>query len=89
MSNSGSDFGRTLLSCAIEGTDPDEHPLRHVADLPARQGRPQAWPQWADPDVVRAFVDRGIEALWSHQLAAANLAPVSYTHLTLPTILRV
>ena len=39
---------------------------------PPRQGRPQPWPQWADPDVVRAFVDRGIEAPWSHQLAAAD-----------------
>ncbi|HXL61086.1 MAG TPA: DEAD/DEAH box helicase, partial [Mycobacterium sp.] len=74
MSNPGSDFGRELLACAVEGTDPDEHPLRHVADLPPRQGRPKAWPQWADSDVVRAFHDRGIEALWSHQLAAANLA---------------
>ena len=74
MSNPGSDFGRALLACAIDGTDPDEQPLRHVADLPPRQGRPQAWPQWADPDVVRAFIDRGIESLWSHQLAAANLA---------------
>jgi len=74
VSNPGSDFGRALLACAIEGTDPDEQPLRHVADLPPRQGRPQPWPQWADPDVVRAFVDRGIEALWSHQLAAADLA---------------
>jgi DEAD/DEAH box helicase domain-containing protein len=68
------DFGRELLACAVDGTDPDEHPLRHVADLPPRQGRPQAWPKWADPDVVRAFVDRGIEAPWSHQLAAADLA---------------
>jgi DEAD/DEAH box helicase domain-containing protein len=68
------DFGRELLACAIEGTDPDEHPVRHVADLPASQGRPQAWPHWADPDVVRAFHDRGIEAPWSHQAAAANLA---------------
>ncbi len=74
MSNPGSDFGRALLACAIDGTDPDEQPLRHVADLPPRQGRSQAWPQWADPDVVRAFIDRGIESLWSHQLAAANLA---------------
>src|SRR5258705_9325847 len=39
-----------------------------------RQGRPERWPQWADPDAVRAFHDRGIEAMWSHQLAAANLA---------------
>ena len=69
-----SDFGRELLACAVEGTDPDEHPLRHVADLPPRQGRPQSWPQWADPEVVRAFVDRGIAAPWSHQLAAADLA---------------
>jgi DEAD/DEAH box helicase domain-containing protein len=74
VSGPGSDFGRALLACAIDGTDPDEQPLRHVADLPPRQGRPQPWPRWADPDVVRAFVDRGIEALWSHQLAAADLA---------------
>ena len=69
-----SDFGRQLLSCALEGTEPGEDPLRHVADLPARQGRPQGWPHWADPDVVAAFVDRGIAAPWSHQLVAANLA---------------
>ncbi|MFG1931755.1 DEAD/DEAH box helicase [Mycobacterium sp. NPDC048908] len=74
MSNPESDFGRALLACAIDGTDPDEQPLRHVADLPARRGRPQAWPPWADPDVVQAFIDRGIETLWSHQLAAANFA---------------
>jgi DEAD/DEAH box helicase domain-containing protein len=74
VSNSGSDFGRELLACALEGTDANEHPLRHVADLSPRQGRPQQWPRWADPDAVRAFHDRGIEAMWSHQLAAANLA---------------
>jgi DEAD/DEAH box helicase domain-containing protein len=74
VSDSGSDFGRELLACALEGTDPKEHPLRHVADLSPRQGRLQQWPQWADPDAVRAFHDRGIEAMWSHQLAAANLA---------------
>ncbi|HVQ51832.1 MAG TPA: DEAD/DEAH box helicase, partial [Mycobacterium sp.] len=74
MSNSGSDFGRELLSRALEGTDPNEHPLRHVADLSPRQGRLQPWPQWADRDVVRAFHDRGIESMWSHQLAAADLA---------------
>jgi DEAD/DEAH box helicase domain-containing protein len=68
------DFGRDLLACAIEGTDPDESPLRHVADLPPRQGRPHAWPHWADADVVAAFTDRGISAPWSHQFDAANLA---------------
>ncbi|OBI75155.1 DEAD/DEAH box helicase [Mycobacterium sp. E740] len=69
------DFGRELLACAVEGTGQGgQNPLRHVADLPPRQGRPQRWPHWADPDVVRAFVDRGVEAPWSHQLAAAELA---------------
>ncbi len=69
-----SDFGRELLACAVEGTDPEEKPLRHVADLAPRQARPQAWPHWADPDVVRAFHDRGITAPWSHQAEAADLA---------------
>ncbi|OBG15747.1 DEAD/DEAH box helicase [Mycolicibacterium celeriflavum] len=69
------DFGRELLACAVEGTGRSgQNPLRHVADLPPRQGRPQGWPRWADSDVVRAFVDRGIESPWSHQLAAAELA---------------
>ena len=35
-----SDFGRELLACAVEGTDPDENPLRHVADLPPQAGPP-------------------------------------------------
>lgn len=74
MSNLGPDFGRELLAAALEGTAADEHPLRHVADLPPRQGRSAGWPQWAEPDVVRAFVDRGIAAPWSHQSAAAQLA---------------
>ncbi|WP_051088071.1 DEAD/DEAH box helicase [Mycobacterium sp. 155] len=84
MSDRGSDFGRgreeqqgfgrELLACAVEGTPADEHPLRHVADLPPRPGRPAEWPPWADPDVVRAFHDRGITAPWAHQLAAAQLA---------------
>ena len=68
------DFGRELLQRAVEGTPPGEHPLRHVADLPPRRGRPLAWPGWAEPDVVRAFTERGIAAPWSHQLAAAELA---------------
>ncbi len=36
------DFGRELLASALAGTDADEHPLRHVAELPPRPGRPAA-----------------------------------------------
>ncbi|WP_102144796.1 DEAD/DEAH box helicase [Mycobacterium hubeiense] len=78
------EFGRELLACAVEGTDPDEHPLRHVAELPPRRGDPQPWPQWADSDVVSAFVDRGITGPWSHQLAAADLAHAG-RHVVLST----
>ena len=79
------DFGRELLACAVDGADAGGHnPLRHVADLPPRQGRRHAWPQWADPDVVQAFVDRGIQAPWSHQIAAADLAHAG-RHVVLST----
>jgi DEAD/DEAH box helicase domain-containing protein len=67
-------FGSDLLAAAIAGTAADEHPLRHVAELPPRTARPHEWPDWVDPDVVRAFVDRGIKTPYSHQSAAADLA---------------
>ncbi len=67
-------FGSDLLAAALAGTAAGEHPLRHVAELPPRSGRPHSWPPWADPDVVRAFADRGISSPWSHQSAAAELA---------------
>ncbi len=67
-------FGGDLLAVALAGTAADERPLRHVAELPARAGRPARWPDWADPDVVRAFTERGITCPWSHQAQAAELA---------------
>jgi DEAD/DEAH box helicase domain-containing protein len=67
-------FGSDLLAVALAGAAGDEHPLRHVAELPARSGRPHGWPEWAEPDVVRAFADRGISCPWSHQFEAAELA---------------
>jgi DEAD/DEAH box helicase domain-containing protein len=67
-------FGSDLLAVALAGTTAGEHPLRHVAELAARSGRPHSWPDWAEPDVVQAFTDRGISAPWSHQAQAAELA---------------
>ncbi|OJZ75807.1 DEAD/DEAH box helicase [Mycobacterium paraffinicum] len=67
-------FGSELLAAALAGTATDEHPLRHVAELPPRSGRPHSWPAWAEPDVIRAFTDRGVSSPWSHQSAAAELA---------------
>jgi DEAD/DEAH box helicase domain-containing protein len=67
-------FGADLLAVALAGIAAGERPLRHVAELPARTGRPHGWPEWAEPDVVRAFADRGVETPWSHQSEAAELA---------------
>ncbi|MDT5136362.1 MAG: box helicase protein [Mycobacterium sp.] len=67
-------FGSELLAAALAGTAPGEHPLRHTAELPPRTGRPQGWPEWAEPAVIRAFTARGISVPWSHQYDAAELA---------------
>jgi DEAD/DEAH box helicase domain-containing protein len=67
-------FGSELLAAAVAGGEPGEDPLRFVTELPARPGRPHSWPAWAEPDVIRAFNARGIDAPWSHQFAAAELA---------------
>ncbi len=67
-------FGSELLAAAVAGTEAGEHPLRHVAELPARHGRQRPWPTWVEPDVLRAFADRGISSPWAHQVQAADLA---------------
>jgi DEAD/DEAH box helicase domain-containing protein len=77
-------FGSELLAAALAGTAADERPLRHVAELPPRGGRPRGWPAWAEPDVVRAFTERGIVSPWSHQAEAAELAHAG-RHVVLST----
>lgn len=69
-------FGSELLAAALVGglAGGQEHPIRHVAELPPRHGQPQGWPAWADPEVVRVFTERGIKAPWSHQVKAAQYA---------------
>ena len=67
-------FGSELLAAAVAGGEPGEHPLRHVAELPPRHASRRPWPAWAEPEVVRAFTDRGITSPWAHQVDAADLA---------------
>ena len=86
MANGGAmvTFGSELLAAAVAGSEPGEHPLRHVAELPAQPGRPRHWPAWVEPDVTRAFTDRGISLPWSHQFAAAELAHAGH-HVVVST----
>ncbi len=77
-------FGSELLAAAIAGIGAGEHPLRHVAELPARHGRQQPWPTWVEPDVLRAFTDRGVTSPWTHQVQAADLAHTRH-HVVIST----
>ena len=65
-------FGRELLGPVIRA-----HPratVTHIADLPARAGVTAPWPEWVPDWLKEVLVDRGIENLWTHQAATANLA---------------
>ncbi|MGI9197305.1 MAG: DEAD/DEAH box helicase, partial [Candidatus Nanopelagicales bacterium] len=47
---------------------------RHVEQIPAREGRSTAWPEWT-PEVLRErLIAAGITAPWEHQAAAAESA---------------
>jgi DEAD/DEAH box helicase domain-containing protein len=48
--------------------------LTAVKHIPAREARFQAMPAWVRPELAAAYRAKGIEQLYSHQAAAANLA---------------
>ena len=78
-------FGSDLLAAALAGTAPDEHPLRHVADLPPRSGTAA---RLAALGRARRGAARSPTAAsaapWSHQFAAADLAHAG-RHVVLST----
>lgn len=67
-------YGRELLDLVLSGTPADEHPIRHIVDIPARDAITSAWPTWAHPDAVTALTRSGVAVPWSHQVRAASLA---------------
>jgi DEAD/DEAH box helicase domain-containing protein len=48
--------------------------LTHVERVPGRPGVRAQWPPWAHPQLVAALGAAGVEAPWSHQVEAAELA---------------
>lgn len=46
--------------------------LRHLAELPAREGKRAPWPAWAAPALVEAYRARGVSEPWVHQVEAAD-----------------
>ena len=47
---------------------------RHVRRIPERPGRPVPWPAWVPEALRMRLAERGIDAPWTHQAAAAELA---------------
>jgi DEAD/DEAH box helicase domain-containing protein len=47
---------------------------RHVETIPARDGTPVPWPDWADPELVTALRETGVDRPWQHQVTAADAA---------------
>jgi DEAD/DEAH box helicase domain-containing protein len=52
----------------------DSGRLTHLEHLPARPGRPVAWPEWVPAQVTDAFGRAGVREPWAHQAAAADHA---------------
>jgi DEAD/DEAH box helicase domain-containing protein len=48
--------------------------ITHVEHRDAQPGQASPWPSWVDEDLRTALESRGIEAPWTHQAAAAELA---------------
>ena len=69
----------------LVGASPDRaERLRHVRELPGREGRTSPWPSWSALVVVEAFGRRGVDRLWEHQALAAEHAHAG-RHVVLST----
>jgi DEAD/DEAH box helicase domain-containing protein len=65
-------LGRDLLDRIVTGSH--RSGLTHVEDVPPREGRATAWPDWVPTLLVERLATRGISAPWEHQATAASLA---------------
>jgi DEAD/DEAH box helicase domain-containing protein len=48
--------------------------LTHLEQVPSSPGRRVGWPDWAPPEVTKAFEEAGIPGPWAHQAEAADHA---------------
>ncbi len=67
-------YGRSLLTHLLRTTDPTRSPVTHLRELPGRNPQYAPWPQWVLPAAHRWLTDQGIDELYTHQTATANLA---------------
>ncbi|MCZ4498378.1 MAG: box helicase domain protein [Marmoricola sp.] len=58
--------------------------MTHLEILPPRTARHAPWPDWVAPEVAAAWQHAGVQELWEHQVAAADLVR-SGVHTVLAT----
>lgn len=63
-----------LLERVLLGVGPDDSPVTHVRDVPARAGQAVPWPDWVPEALRTRLATRGVEQPWAHQAEAASLA---------------
>jgi DEAD/DEAH box helicase domain-containing protein len=66
--------GADLLEALLAGTADDEQPVTHVHRMPLRDSSTMPWPEWLDSGLRARLEERGLTALWRHQVEAAQLA---------------
>lgn len=61
-----------FLEALLAGAEDPAGSQRHVERLPGRPAVTEAWPEWADPDLVGGYRALGVSLPWSHQRVAAD-----------------
>ncbi len=86
-----------MTSTAFSRARPGSETLRRLAEVPGREGRlthletlparaavTAAWPAWVSADVRAAYLARGLDLPWRHQVQAADAAHAGQ-HVVLST----
>lgn len=70
--NDGVASNDSLISLLGGGSAPPQ--LQHIRRIPARVAVHESWPEWAHPDIVRAYAHLGVDQPWRHQVSGAQAA---------------
>ncbi len=74
MGRSGRVFDPEAVALRLAAGDSRKDRLTHLELRPAREAQPAPWPAWTRPELIDAYLARGVVSLWGHQADAAELA---------------
>jgi len=74
VGRSGRVFDPEAVALRLAAGDSRKDRLTHLELRPAREAQPAPWPAWTRPELIDAYLARGVVSLWGHQADAAELA---------------